>query len=147
MGSLHYQIFKAVTGQISGFGIATVYPRKFLFDRALTGSYIVMALGREETVQDPETEDLERAYPVVVGFVQPSNQNVELTTEPDWMPWREQVADYFEANPIPPGLTNVVYDCLVEFGSILDLTAFTEANLDAGFLTLKFLATKDRPAP
>lgn len=145
MASLHYQIFKATVGVINGFGIATVYPRKFLFDRALSGSYIVVALGKDETVNDPSTEDLERAYPVVVGFVQPSNQLVELTAEPIWMQWREIVLDYFEANPILPGLSNVVYDCIVEPGSVLDLTAFNDANLDAGFLTLKFLANKDRP--
>ena len=124
-----------------------VYRRKLFSDEYTTLPYVMVCRGGRESLADDAKgnfEETETIYPVFVGHVFASNQDLNDDND-DAEAWRQQIIDAFLDLPRPEVTSCEVSDCQIITAPVLDLQAFRESNLDVGGLLLNFRILRPRP--
>lgn len=147
--SVHYNIMEAVKNRIQSIGLTGIKDNRYFvrwIPRPLQNvdgkpPYVyICPIGVEQDASVLMAQD-DIGYPVGVFLVDGADQNNILNLERD-LQWREQVAKSLR-NQRLEGVTATLFNCKIEYGGIVDVSAFMK-NYLVSALIFRFFVREQR---
>lgn len=148
LSSIHYDIMQAIVTRINTIGLDVQESKVLLrwIPRPLENIdgnppfIFICPLGVEQDASKLMARD-DIGYPVGIFIVDAGNQNYKIHLQRD-LAWREKIAKALRHQLIP-GLGPEVFNSKVEYGGIIDVSAFLKNHIVSG-LVMRFFVRELR---